>query len=97
MQLTSLHRGASVGGWDMGTSRVGMVKSTSVNPPFLFSVEDWCVCVSERKRYITWQSVCIKKVHGKISNMIFIFTTYIQESVSSSTRKLAHKSNVLAH
>ena len=61
MQLTSLHRGASVGGWDMGTSRVGMVKSTSVNPPFLFSVEDWCVCVcvSEREKEVQKMAVCV--------------------------------------
>jgi len=42
-ELTSLHRGASAGGWEMGTSRAGMVKSTIVNPPFLLPVIDWCL------------------------------------------------------
>ena len=33
--LTSRHKGASAAGWDTGFSRVGMEKSTIVNPPAL--------------------------------------------------------------
>ena len=61
------------------------------------------VCVSERERErekereIKNMAVCVRRVHGKISNMIFIFTTNIYEPVSPFTRKQAHKTNVLAH
>ena len=43
IQLTSLHRGASAAGWEMGASRAGIVKSTIVKPPFLLPIKDWCL------------------------------------------------------